>query len=232
MLRVHAQRPSPHVTWTVPTIITPALRVCPATLSMDRPHGARRRSSVGNSTTNLYRAGTGTCPNQGERAMVGGIRGTPSHRTAGQVRRSITAGHSPADIRRKRQYFLRHLPLAASGQRDRARNVRPRRRDRPGHSFELSGRVCSSCHRSNTIAAALLKPYPTALSGGETATLIRGANPALASSWIPILPGQASQFCLTCHEQDPHNAASNSVFQVMYASGVLVYRLSHGPICH
>jgi hypothetical protein len=29
-----------------------------------------------------------------------------------------------------------------------------------------------------------------------------------------------SEFCLTCHEQDPHNAASNGVFQTMYAAGV------------
>ena len=84
----------------------------------------------------------------------------------------------------------------------------------------FQGVVCSSCHCSTTVAKALLAEYPTAESGGETATLIRGANPALASSWIPILPGQESQFCLTCHEQDPHNAASNGVFQVMYAAGV------------
>jgi hypothetical protein len=79
---------------------------------------------------------------------------------------------------------------------------------------------CSSCHCSTTVAKVLLAEYPTAESGGETATLIRGGNPTLASSWIPILPGQESQFCLTCHEQDPHNAASNGVFQVMYAAGV------------
>jgi hypothetical protein len=84
----------------------------------------------------------------------------------------------------------------------------------------FQGVVCSSCHCSTTVAKALLAEYPTAESGGETATLIRGANPTLASSWIPILPGQESQFCLTCHEQDPHNAASNGVFQVMYAAGV------------
>jgi hypothetical protein len=91
----------------------------------------------------------------------------------------------------------------------------------------FTGVWCSSCHCSTTIAAALLKQYPTAISGGETATLIRGANPALTTSWIPILPGfdangisYESDFCLTCHEQDPHNAASNSVFQVMYAAGV------------
>ena len=88
---------------------------------------------------------------------------------------------------------------------------------------------CSSCHPSSSLGAAIIARYPgvTLLSGGVTATLIRGANPALAASWIPILPGfdpngvsYASDFCLTCHEQDPHNAASNSVFQVMYASGV------------
>ncbi len=79
----------------------------------------------------------------------------------------------------------------------------------------FQGVVCSSCHPSNSIASQI-----GGLSGGETATLIRGGNPALASSWIPVLPGQESQFCLTCHEQDPHNAASNGVFQTMYAAGV------------
>ena len=79
----------------------------------------------------------------------------------------------------------------------------------------FQGVVCSSCHPSNSIASQI-----GGLSGGETATLIRGENPALASSWIPVLPGQESQFCLTCHEQDPHNAQSNGVFQAMYAAGV------------
>ncbi|MGA2001625.1 MAG: hypothetical protein ABSG52_16705 [Terriglobales bacterium] len=88
---------------------------------------------------------------------------------------------------------------------------------------------CSSCHPSSSLGAAIIARYPgvTLLSGGVTATLIRGANPALAASWIPILPGfdangisYESDFCLTCHEQDPHNAASNSVYQVMYAAGV------------
>ncbi len=80
--------------------------------------------------------------------------------------------------------------------------------------------TCGSCHTSTTVAGQLLKQYPTAESGGETATLIRGQDPTKASSWIPILPGQENQFCLTCHEQDPHNAQTNSIFQVMYAAGV------------
>jgi hypothetical protein len=80
--------------------------------------------------------------------------------------------------------------------------------------------TCSSCHPSNTVAADIVKIYPTALSSGETATLIRGDDPGLAASWIPILPGQENQFCLTCHEQDPHNAQANSIFQVMYNAGV------------
>lgn len=93
----------------------------------------------------------------------------------------------------------------------------------------FTGVWCSSCHPSSSLGAAIIARYPgvTLVSGGVTATLVRGANPALAASWIPILPGFApdgisyqSHFCLTCHEQDPHNAASNSVFQVMYASGV------------
>jgi hypothetical protein len=62
--------------------------------------------------------------------------------------------------------------------------------------------------------------YPTALSNGETATLIRGDDPGQAASWIPILPGGINQFCLTCHEQDPHDAQANSIFQVMYNAGV------------
>jgi nitrate/TMAO reductase-like tetraheme cytochrome c subunit len=80
--------------------------------------------------------------------------------------------------------------------------------------------TCSACHTSNTVAAALLKQYPTALSGGETATLIRGQDPTNPNSWIPLLPGQENQFCLTCHEQDPHDAQANSIFQVMYSAGV------------
>ncbi len=91
----------------------------------------------------------------------------------------------------------------------------------------FQGVTCGSCHTSTTVAAALLKIYPTAESGGETATLTRGANPTLATSWMPILPGKApdgisneSHFCLTCHEQDPHNAQSNGVFAAMYAAGV------------
>jgi hypothetical protein len=84
----------------------------------------------------------------------------------------------------------------------------------------FQGVTCSSCHTSTTVAAALLMQYPNAESGGETATLIRGADPTLASSWIPLLPGQENQFCLTCHEQDPHNAQANSTFQVMYDAGV------------
>lgn len=84
----------------------------------------------------------------------------------------------------------------------------------------FQGVTCSSCHPSNTVAGQILTLYPNAESGGETATLIRGESPTQASSWIPILPGQESQFCLTCHEQDPHNAQSNGVFQAMYAAGV------------
>ncbi|HEY9158722.1 hypothetical protein [Candidatus Binatus sp.] len=91
----------------------------------------------------------------------------------------------------------------------------------------FTGVWCSSCHPSSSLGTAILAKYPTAESGGVTATLTRGANPALAASWMPILPGFApdgikyeSHFCLTCHEQDPHNAASNGVFQAMYAAGV------------
>jgi len=80
--------------------------------------------------------------------------------------------------------------------------------------------TCSSCHTSETVAAAILKQYPTALSGGETATLIRGQDPTNPASWTPLLPGQENQFCLTCHEQDPHDAQANSIFQVMYNAGV------------
>ena len=91
----------------------------------------------------------------------------------------------------------------------------------------FTGVWCSSCHPSSSLGTAILARYPTAESGGVTATLVRGANPALAASWIPLEGGFAadglpneSHFCLTCHVQDPHNAASNSVFQTMYASGV------------
>jgi len=84
----------------------------------------------------------------------------------------------------------------------------------------FQGVTCSSCHTSTTVAAQLLKLYPNAESGGETATLIRGQDPTKASSWIPILPGQENKFCLSCHEQDPHNASANSTFQVMYDAGV------------
>jgi len=86
---------------------------------------------------------------------------------------------------------------------------------------------CSACHPSTSVASTILARYPGALSNGETATLVRGANPALASSWVGIVPGFAadgisneSHFCLTCHEQDPHNAASNQVYAAMYSSGV------------
>ena len=91
----------------------------------------------------------------------------------------------------------------------------------------FTGVWCSACHPSNSVASQIVARYPTAESGGETATLIRGANPALAASWTPLLGGMAadgfpneSHFCLTCHVTDPHNAASNSVYQVMYAAGV------------
>lgn len=80
--------------------------------------------------------------------------------------------------------------------------------------------TCSSCHTSTTVAAQILAQYPTALSGGETATLIRGQDPTKAGSWIPLLPGQENQFCLSCHEQDPHEAQANAIFQVMYNAGV------------
>jgi len=80
--------------------------------------------------------------------------------------------------------------------------------------------TCGSCHPSNTVAAQILAMYPTAESGGETATLLRGQDRTKASSWIPLLPGQEDQFCLTCHEQDPHNAQANSIFLVMYNAGV------------
>lgn len=80
--------------------------------------------------------------------------------------------------------------------------------------------TCASCHPSNTVAAEILATYPTAESGGETATLLRGQNPAKPGSWIPLLPGQEDQFCLTCHEQDPHDAQANSIFLVMYNAGV------------
>ena len=84
----------------------------------------------------------------------------------------------------------------------------------------FQGVTCGSCHPSNTVAAEILKLYPTAISGGETATLIRGKDPTEASSWIPILPGQENQFCLTCHEQNPHNPEANSTFKVMFDAGV------------
>jgi len=80
--------------------------------------------------------------------------------------------------------------------------------------------TCASCHPSNAVAAQILAMYPTAESGGETATLLRGQDPTKAGSWIPLLPGQEDQFCLTCHEQDPHNAQANSIFLVMYDAGV------------
>jgi len=82
--------------------------------------------------------------------------------------------------------------------------------------------TCSSCHPSNTLDPAILKAYPTAESGGQVGTLIRGANPRLASSWFPILPGQENQFCLNCHEVNPHNtpANPNAIFQVMFDAGV------------
>lgn len=78
--------------------------------------------------------------------------------------------------------------------------------------------TCGSCHPSNTVAAQILKMYPTALSDAETATLIRGQDPSLPASWIPILPGREDQFCLTCHEQNPH--LGNSIFQSMFDAGV------------
>ncbi|MGA7873072.1 MAG: hypothetical protein WCA22_19450 [Candidatus Binatus sp.] len=86
----------------------------------------------------------------------------------------------------------------------------------------FQGVTCSSCHPSNTIAAEILTMYPTAISGGETATLIRGSNPSLATSWIPILPGQESKFCLNCHEVNPHSTPenTNAIFQVMFDAGV------------
>ncbi len=84
----------------------------------------------------------------------------------------------------------------------------------------FTGVWCSACHSSTSLDTAICARYPAGEFSCATSTLIRGANPALAASWIPILPGQESQFCLTCHEQDPHNAPSNSVFQVMYAAGV------------
>lgn len=80
------------------------------------------------------------------------------------------------------------------------------------------GVTCSSCHPSNSVAAQIVAQYPTAISNGETATLIRGSTPTVASSWIPILPGQENQFCLTCHEVNPH--AGNAVYQVMFTAGV------------
>ena len=36
-------------------------------------------------------------------------------------------------------------------------------------------------------------------------------------------------FCLTCHEQDPHNAASNSVYAAMYAAGVSCWDCHMAP---
>lgn len=89
--------------------------------------------------------------------------------------------------------------------------------------------TCGSCHPTNKVAAQVLKLNPTAESSGETATLIRGQDPTQASSWIPILPGQENQFCLTCHEQDPHNAPSNAVFQVMYDAGVTCINCHMAP---
>jgi len=82
--------------------------------------------------------------------------------------------------------------------------------------------TCSSCHPSNTVAAKILAANPTAESGGETATLIRGQPTTSPLSWIPILPGQENQFCLNCHEVNPHNTAQNpnAIFQVMFDAGV------------
>jgi hypothetical protein len=58
----------------------------------------------------------------------------------------------------------------------------------------------------------------------------------LASSWIPVTTDSSGSyganeraFCLTCHEQDPHNAASNSVFQVMYGAGVSCWDCHMAP---
>jgi len=78
--------------------------------------------------------------------------------------------------------------------------------------------TCNSCHPSNTLAAKILAMYPTAISGGQTATLIRGSDPTQVGSWIPILPGGETQFCLNCHEQNPHTP--NAIFQVMFDAGV------------
>src|SRR5271166_4237277 len=82
--------------------------------------------------------------------------------------------------------------------------------------------TCSSCHPSNTVAAKILAANPTAESGGETATLIRGQPTTSPLSWIPILPGQENQFCLNCHEVNPHNTPQNpnAIFQVMFDAGV------------
>lgn len=89
--------------------------------------------------------------------------------------------------------------------------------------------TCGSCHPTNTVAAQILTLFPTAESGGETATLIRGQDPSQPTSWIPLLPGHENQFCLTCHEQDPHNAQSNAIFQIMYNAGVTCINCHMAP---
>ncbi len=78
--------------------------------------------------------------------------------------------------------------------------------------------TCNACHPSNTLAGAILKANPTAIYNGRVDTLIRGQDPTLISSWIPVLAGQEDQFCLTCHEQR-HNT-DNPAFSAMYGAGV------------
>lgn len=96
-----------------------------------------------------------------------------------------------------------------------------------GKITTFMGVTCGACHPSNVVAADIVKEYPTALAGGELGTLIRGYDPAQASNWLPVLPGQENQFCLTCHEINPHQG--NAVYQVMFTAGVTCFDCHMAP---
>jgi hypothetical protein len=94
---------------------------------------------------------------------------------------------------------------------------------------KFQGVTCSACHPGGAVTSAIAKQYPTAVLSGRLAILIRGQDPSLVSSWIPILAGQEDQLCLSCHEQDPHDAQTNAVFGVMYDAGVTCFDCHMGP---
>ncbi len=175
-------------------------------------HTARAAGVQWNSTTNLWeRTGHGWWDSHHAQSQYGWSNPTSSF---GWTQPSSTYGENDNTF-----CTYCHSPLEASASG-------PSESDTTGSVVggqpvtQFEGVVCGACHASSSIAGAIAKAYPGAEAGGELGILLRGQNPALATSWIGLMPGQENDLCLSCHQQDPHNAASNSIFQVMYNAGV------------